>query len=1043
MVTKLPLLMRRPWLLLIVGSWLVPAAPARAAEPPPDLPRYTLTVRLDTTQHTVLVRERVTWTNRHQRPTNELVFNVYPHFKLPDGDVALVAKTIELLRQDPGVALDTAGRAGNVTAVALLNGPVPPSPPEAGGEGRTRIGAEGGPTPLATYYQSDIDSALVVSLPQPVGPGESVTVELDYTLTLPNKQGRWGYWDDVTFLNHWMPTLAYYDDTGWQPTPFIPWHQPFYLEAGVYAAAISLPADQKLACSGPVRATKDLGNGWKLVETEPCLLRDFALMCSARYEEHTSEMDGITIKCFALPEHDWYAREMMRIAGEAIPVYSRWFGPFPYKHFTVAESFFPWNGNECGALVMIDHRVFQMPHLGRGYVDYLLSHEILHQWWYNAVGTDGYRETWMDEGVATYFSHRMLNQKYGKNNTLLEWPSGLGWLPNIHRENYRYYARVGSIRRGDDVPAVVPKMEDFNTVVGLFSGAYDRGSKVVGMIEDRLGEAATFDFFRQLYQRYYFRVMHVADFKRELETYTGRSWDDFFKNWVYGKGLTDWKVETVSIRTRSAVEPSVLDGKNASPVAFVTPENIKKPDQSHPYEVTVILRQQAQIDEPTNLGFQFRQPDNYSVRIPINPQIQRLTLQDPPASVEVLPDHRIRVTVQLAEEPTQIAVDPDQILEDPEPANNYWKPRERWRWTPLYTQLEEADLMNDYDRWNFIVGPWVYASATRDPWFQKPSYAGLRAGAIRTQQFDGGVYAAFRSDYRDLVVGTDGLIDHWPLPKTQIGYLVERRVAAPIGTEGPDSALRAVVYGRYIFQYTSAMYLNPMKYAETFATYQDNPLPFARTVTPGALRLEHMTAGGLHYHIDYLTPYWDPVAGYRFDATYTGGTTDLQGRGDVPLNKLESQATLVHGLPQSWGWFSDTRLAGRISVAGAFPDEGEHFALGGSYLFRGFDLAERQGSMLWVGNIEWRVPVVRRLDWDICDHVAGLRNISVVGFYDVGAIYANGHAVGDVAHALGAGLRLDVTWFSFIERSVVRFDAAKTINAASPWQFWLGVQHAF
>src|SRR4029077_11673058 len=124
---------------------------------------------------------------------------------------------------------------------------------------------------------------------------------------------------------------------------------------------------------------------------------------------------------------------------------------------------------------------------------------------------------------------------------------------------------------------------------------------------------------------------------------------------------------------------------------------------------------------------------------------------------------------------------------------------------------------------------------------------------------------------------------------------------SPIGVDGPDSVLRAVAYGRYIFQYTSATYLNPMKYAETFATYQDNPLPFARMAPPGALRPEHVTAGGLHYHIDYLTPYWDPVAGYRFDATYTGGVTNLEHRGDAPLHKLETQATLVHGLPQSWG----------------------------------------------------------------------------------------------------------------------------------------------
>ncbi|HEY1377866.1 MAG TPA: M1 family metallopeptidase, partial [Gemmataceae bacterium] len=536
----------RPWLVLTLaalaaGPPRAPAADATPLAPPADLPRYDLAITLDTIGHTVLVRERVTWTNRHQRPAQELVFNVYPHFQPAKGDIPLLAKTVELLRQDPAAAVDAAGRAGDVSRVAYLTHRA------AGGTQPAAASDEPTAGPLATYYQQKPDTALVVALPQPVGPGEAVTVELEYAMTLPNKQGRWGHWDGVTFLNEWLPTLAYYDETGWRPTPFIPWHQPFFNEAGVYTARITVPADQKVACSGPVAAVTPRGDGWVYVDTAPCPLRDFALLTSARYQEHTLESDGVTIKCFALPEHDWYAREALRIAAEAIPVYARWFGPYPYKHFTVAESFFPWNGNECGALVMLDYRVFDMPHLARGYVEYLLSHELLHQWWYNAVGTDGYHETWMDEGVATYFSHRMLNEKLGKNNAMLDWPAGLGWLPNIHRENYRFYARAGSIRRGEHIPAVAESMEGFGHVVNLFSGAYDRGSKVVGMIEDRLGPTATLDFFRLVYRKYYFRVLTVADFRRELEEYTGRSWEEFFKNWVYGTGLTDWKVETVSV----------------------------------------------------------------------------------------------------------------------------------------------------------------------------------------------------------------------------------------------------------------------------------------------------------------------------------------------------------------------------------------------------------------------------------------------------------------------------------------------------------------
>src|SRR5439155_11742653 len=137
--------------------------------------------------------------------------------------------------------------------------------------------------------------------------------------------------------------------------------------------------------------------------------RDFAFICSSRFEEYTGEVLGspgcqpVHVRCIALPEHAFYAREMVRYCCEAIPIYSHWFGPYPYPEFTVVESYFAWSGNECAGLVMIDYRQFDLPHLARGYIEYLISHELCHQWWYNLIGTNGYCETFMDESMATYF----------------------------------------------------------------------------------------------------------------------------------------------------------------------------------------------------------------------------------------------------------------------------------------------------------------------------------------------------------------------------------------------------------------------------------------------------------------------------------------------------------------------------------------------------------------------------------------------------------------------------------------------------------------
>jgi hypothetical protein len=999
------------------------SAQAGTLEIPPGLPQYELEMHLDIAQHLATVRQRVTWTNRHDRPAREMVFNVHSHFKLPEKDIALIAKMLEILRMAPSEAIDAEGHACEIQQVTVESEFFPVQ--------TFTLDQQAGDTkepfqdPHRPHYRRDNLTALEVPLPKPVEKGQKVTVELTFTMRLPQKQGRWGQWQGVTFLSNWLPVVAYFDDKGWQPTPFIPWHQPFFNEAGSYTVRVTLPCEQKFGCTGSVLSITDLGNGWKRAEIAVSCARDFAFLCSDRFSEYTGRVGDVQVRCLAFPEHSYQAKEMVRVVCEAIPIYNRWFGLYAYPEFTIVESYFGWNGNECSGLIMIDERVFGMPHLATGYIEYLLSHETCHQWWYNAVGTNGYAETWMDEGLAAYFSHRLMTVKHGKKNTgMLTFPRGLEWLPNIDRETYRYYSLYGTLGRGEAGPSV-QNMDKYDHIVNLFSLCYDRGSKIVGMIEDRLGEEAFFDFMRRVYGRYYFRMIRVADFQRELEEYTGRSWKEFFDNWLYGAGITDWCVDKVTVQEieRPAKGWKPWCHRNVRPA---------------PCRVTVLLRQKADYNEETVLGIRLDNSDSYQIRIPIMPQIPHLTVDEPPATVEWVACNQVRVEVTLPSCPTQIAVDPDQVLVDREPANNYWKTPVRYRITPVYTMLDETDLTTAYDRWNLTCGPWLYGTAYDDPWYTRSMMGGFRVGAYRTQEFCGGVYAAYRTDYRDVAVGADGLWDHWPWSHTQVGFNVERSLTS--FDEGHYND-RGVVFARYVFKYGDSLYLPPMQYVEMFSAIEDNRLPTPRYEEPGGVRLDHMTLVGLHYHQDYLTPYWNPEGGFRLDATYATGIPILGEQ--QAFNQLSGQLSYIQGLPDGLGWLSETRVATRVYGAVGLPNNGLYFPLGGAGLFRGFDLAERQGSLVWVGSAEWRFPMVQHLRWDCLDHAVGLREIWGAAFYDAGNAYVRGHALGDVAHALGVGLCFDVAWFSFVERTIIRLDVAQTVNSSAPLQFNFYFQQPF
>ena len=59
--------------LVLVAMLFVLAERSGAAELPAWLPHYDLDIQLQVEQHRVVVRERVTWTNRHQRPADTVV----------------------------------------------------------------------------------------------------------------------------------------------------------------------------------------------------------------------------------------------------------------------------------------------------------------------------------------------------------------------------------------------------------------------------------------------------------------------------------------------------------------------------------------------------------------------------------------------------------------------------------------------------------------------------------------------------------------------------------------------------------------------------------------------------------------------------------------------------------------------------------------------------------------------------------------------------------------------------------------------------------
>ncbi len=940
--------------------------------PPPDLPRYEIDLRLDPGARRVAATERLTFTNRSATPTAELVFHVYPRYRMPEADALLLNKTVEFLRLSPEEAIDAEGNRLTVGSVAV----------------------EGAP---ARYGFDPNDSTiLVVTLPRPVGPGETIAAEIAFAIDLPDVWGRWGQHGDITYLVNWYPVLAHHDDRGWERTPFVPWHQPWHQEAGHYTVRADLPAGFEVASSGRVvgrEAGPAAGRQILTIVASPA--RDFAMVTSPRFRVWQKKAGTVNVRVCAFPEHEANARKALDYACEVIPLYEGWFGPYPDDEFEIAASYFGWNGNECSGLVLLDDRILRLPAAGERYLDHLVTHETCHQWWWNVVGTNGYAETFMDEGLVNSFTATRLDAKYGRNASLITWPRGLGWLPTIGREDLRLSGYYGYKARGNRGASVndLKSMGDLNT---LFSLAYDRGGKVIGMIRNRLGDDRFWDFWRGIYARYAWRTFHYADLRSELIAFDpAGDWGRFLDRWLLDHAETDWAV------ARVRVEP--VAGRD---------DGLRR--------VSVELEQRGEMVEPTVVQ---AEGTAGAIRVPIWPD--RGDYEVPGGRVRRLEGRRWLVEVEAPEAPRQVEVDPDHALLDAVPDNNRWRRRMAVRATPFVTPIDAASQFQPFDRPSLVVGPFVDMYAR----------GGLRATLQRLEKYQLTGWVGVEPALNEIIFGGQATKLHFPGPNWAVGFFYEEGLFN-FYNDSRHSGGRAFLRKRLIE--TSSFLVDDTAFAEVYYGLGNEfwPGDDGRPVNA------YLGAVGARYRINTQFPYWDPVRGWLLDVTGEYGNA-LVGS-DLDYVRTNAEIAGVHALPEGWGLLSRSRIAARVYAGYGSPDRSPYFRLGGGRRLRALDLSRNLGASVWLVTLEWRMPIWRNIDADLLDHTTTFKNLFGTLFYDVGQSYLDGDW-SPVVHGVGVGLRLDTVLFQFLERATLRLDIAQPVGAGPDRgpNVWFGLNQAF
>src|SRR5207249_1692113 len=110
--------------------------------------------------------------------------------------------------------------------------------------------------------------------------------------------------------------------------------------------------------------------------------------------------------------------------------------------------------------------------------------------------------------------------------------------------------------------------------------------------------------------------------------YTRHSWAEFFRDWLYGAGLSDWSIAKVHVQP-----PPSVSRRPWCQRYWNKGGKERLAEESGQTRVTVYLKQKAECNEETVLGLAMPGSEGYPIRIPILPRAGSYHLADPPTQV--------------------------------------------------------------------------------------------------------------------------------------------------------------------------------------------------------------------------------------------------------------------------------------------------------------------------------------------------------------------------------------------------------------------------
>ncbi|MEP7270404.1 MAG: M1 family metallopeptidase [Acidobacteriota bacterium] len=438
---------------------------------------------------------------------------------------------------------------------------------------------------------SDDQTVLRVRPTRPVRPGETIGIDMVFTSRLPRVFARTGYWGSFAMVGQWFPKIGVWETVGERHRTEAGWncHQfhansEFYADFGDYDVTITVPAPYrgKVDGTGDLRSERANPDGTLTYNFVQDDVHDFGWSADTKFikvirtfkgNEQLSDVEkaswserlhispteiqlsNVEVILLIQPEHRDQVDRHFRAAFNALKYFGLWYGTYPYKTLAIIDP--PYQAQGAGGM--------EYPTLVTTWTRWragrdqnpeeVIIHEIAHQYWYGLVASNEFEEPWMDEGITTYSTAKVLGTAYGSNVLPITiWGFDLFYVP-LEIE-HPLEDRLLTLRGRLNDPILTPSWKFFDEMsYGL--NAYPRSGLMLNTLERYLGEPLMAQIMRTYLAKWRYAHPASQDFFDVVNEVSGKDLEWFFDQYVNGTVSLDYEVADIS---STQLEDAASDG---------------------------------------------------------------------------------------------------------------------------------------------------------------------------------------------------------------------------------------------------------------------------------------------------------------------------------------------------------------------------------------------------------------------------------------------------------------------------------------------------